>query len=311
MTLGVFQRGNKHAILDQSKAESKNMFTSPDEKVLQSLLRDIDIPACPDILVELDAELRKEEFDQRAVARLISRDVALSGQIMQIANSPAFSTGRPVDSIMQALAILGVRQVFNLIVMQMLKLALAENPDLDMDHFWESSANTARVSAELARRLRCVKPELAYTFGLFHDCGIPLVMKRFTNYREALALASAAGDRKFTRVEDEHVGTNHAVVGYFLARRWKLPDFAAQGILLHHDYEVLDDASQVSSETRSVIALSVFAEHLTRLHSHLGEESEWLKAAHHVAFHLGKTDDELEDLAEDMLEWLEACEQAK
>ncbi|KAB2920893.1 MAG: HDOD domain-containing protein, partial [Dechloromonas sp.] len=149
------------------------------EKQLEKLLNGVDIPPCPAILVDIDRELAKDAPDQREIARLISKDVSLSGHVMLVANSPAFSTGHPLGSIIQALNVLGTRQLFNLVVSQLLKIALSGRPEVPMDRFWETSALTARLSAELARRLRCVRPDVAYTFGLFHDCGIPLLMKRF------------------------------------------------------------------------------------------------------------------------------------
>lgn len=286
------------------------MTALPNEEELQARLRDIAIPACPAILLDLDAELRKEEPDQRAIARLISRDVALSGQIMQVANSPAFTTGRRVDSIVQALTILGVRQIFNLVVTQLLKTALAGKPEVPMDRFWDNSANTARVAAELARRLRCMRPDRAYTFGLFHDCGIPLLMKRYEDYRTLLGEANAADNEHFTAIEDARLGTNHAVVGYFLARRWKLPDFVAQAILQHHDYRVLEeDAGSIDKEAQTAIALNALAERAIRLHSRLGEENEWPKAAARVGDFLGLSQDDLEDLIDQMIDWLESREQ--
>jgi HD-like signal output (HDOD) protein len=275
-----------------------------EETQLQTLLQGVDIPPCPAILVDLDAELRKEEPDSREVSRLISQDVALSGHLMQIANSPAFAPGRRLDSVSQALTVLGNQQVFNLVVSQLLKVALAGGGDARMDRFWESSALIARLSAELARRLRCVRPDIAYTFGLFHDLGIPLIMKRFPQAREALAAANAAEDLSFTETEERHLGTNHAVVGYFLARRWRLPDFVSEGILHHHDYAVLAHPGLVSDQARALIGICVLAEHIIRLQANGDGEHEWAKAASATCQLFGLSLGAVDDLIEDMRDWL-------
>jgi len=281
------------------------MSALPEEKQLQTLLQGVDIPPCPAILVDLDAELRKDAPDQRDIARLISRDVALSGRLMLIANSPAFSTGRELGSVTQALAVLGNQQVFNLVVSQLLKAALAGAPEVPMDRFWDSSALTAKLAAELARRLRCIRPDIAYTFGLFHDCGIPLIMKRFEKARDALAAANAAEFASFTDIEEELLGTNHAVVGYFLARRWRLPDFVAESILYHHDYAMLEDSSRISGDARTLIALCVLAEHIIRLQANDDGEHEWAKASALACGVFGLSLGAIDDLIEDMLDWLE------
>lgn len=275
-----------------------------EEKPLEKLLNGVDIPPCPAVLVEIDAELRKDAPDQREIARLISKDVALSGHVMLIANSPAFSTGHKLGSIIQALNVLGNRQVFNLVVSQLLKIALSGKPDVPMDRFWESSAQTARVSAELAKRLRCIRPDVAYTFGLFHDCGIPLLMKRFPQTREVLAEANASEELSFTQVEEKYLGTNHAVVGYFLARRWQLPADVTEAILHHHDYSLLGESGRASKTVSALIAINVLAEHIIRLHAQGNGEQEWAKAAPLACEFFGLSLGAVDDLIEDILEWL-------
>lgn len=280
------------------------MNAFPEEKLMQSMLNGVDIPPCPAVLIELDAELKKDMPDQREVGLLISKDVALSGHVMLIANSPAFSTGNKLISVMQAINVLGMQSVFNMVVGHLLKVALASGQDFSLERFWESSALTARVSAELAKRLRCVRPDVAYTFGLFHDCGIPLLMKRFPKTREILAKANACEDRIFTEVEDEELGTNHAVVGYFLSKRWQLPDFISEGVLYHHDYSVLSKPGSVADISRALIAVNVLAEHITRLHNAGADEEEWAKAAASACAYFNLSLGAVDDLIEDLLDWL-------
>lgn len=275
-----------------------------EEQQLMHMLNGVDIPPCPAVLIELENELNKDNADQRDIAMLISKDAGLAGHVMQIANSPAFSTGQQFGSIMQAINVLGNRQLFNLVVSQLLKIALAGDPEVQMDRFWETSAQTARLSAELAKRLRCVRPDVAYTFGLFHDCGIPLLMKRFPNTKEVLAAANRSEDRKFTDIEDELLGTNHAVVGYFLARRWRLPGYISEAMLHHHDYSVLNRPGNVSDTARALIAVCTLAEHVIRLNANGDGEHEWHKAAPAACQFFKLSLGAVDDLIEDMHDWL-------
>ena len=268
------------------------------------MLGGIDIPPCPAVLVEVDAELKKDAPNPREIARLISKDVALSGHVIQIANSPAFTTGQRLDSLIQALQLLGTQRIFSLVVVQLLKKAMSGGNDVAMERFWESSAQVARMSSELARRLRCVRPDIAYTFGLFHDCGIPLMIKRFPDARRVLELANNEDDRCFTEVEDQHLGSNHAVVGYFLAKRWRLPADVAEAVLLHHDYRNLLPASTTAPAVKSLIAINVLAEHIIRLHTQGQGEHEWTKAAQYACQHFGLSLGAVDDLIEDLRDWL-------
>lgn len=281
------------------------MNAIPEEKLLRGMLNGVDIPPCPAILIALDAELKKETPDQREVAQLISQDVALSGHVMLIANSPAFSTGRKVDSVMQAITVLGMQSVFSMAVGHLLQVALASGNDVSMERFWDSSAQTARISAELARRLRCVRPDVAYTFGLFHDCGIPLLVKRFPKTKEVLAKANSCDERRFTEVEDAELGTNHAVVGYFLAKRWHLPEAIAEAVHYHHDYAALEKPDGLSNTARSLIALCVLAEHIGRIRGSSGGDEEWNKAAPATCAYFNLSLGAVDDLIEDVIDCLD------
>ena len=67
------------------------MDAAVDEQQIAALLKGVDIPPRPAILVELEKELRKDSPSTNELVRLITSDVALSGHIMQVANSPAFA----------------------------------------------------------------------------------------------------------------------------------------------------------------------------------------------------------------------------
>lgn len=272
------------------------------ESQLEHMLQGVDIPPCPSILLEVDQELKKEAPDQRSIAALISKDVALAGHVIQIANSPAFSFGREIRSLQDALQLLGHRHIFNLVVLQLLKVALQDNSNFSMERFWESSAKIAMLTSQLARRLECGRADVAYTFGLFRDCGIPLMVKRFPEAKRVLARANQEKDLLFTEVEDRDLGTNHAAVGYFLARRWRLSSEVVEAIRWHHDYSALDVCAHVPYESRVLIALGVLAEHVIRLHLTGEPEEEWAKAAVPVCDLLNLSLGGVDDLVEDMRE---------
>ena len=69
-----------------------------------------------------------------------------------------------------------------------------------MMRFWDASARKARLSAWLAYKLDIpgFHSEDAYTFGLFHDCGIPILMMRFPHCKEMLGQANRNTQTEFT-----------------------------------------------------------------------------------------------------------------
>lgn len=278
------------------------MNTSVDSH-LAPLLRGFEIPPCPAILVELRKLLDADAFDSRRVSQLISRDVALAASVIRIANSPMFGLQRPASSITQALALLGSRQILNLVVGQLLKRAGETNPGMRLERFWERAALSANVCSQLVGRLRGSSRDTAYCFGLFRDCGIPMMMQRFPEYRETLQVANRS-NLPFTAVEDNRHGVDHAVIGYLLARSWRLSDTLCAAIRSHHDFAILEQDGSISSESCSLICIGVVAARIVGVFQNSADETEWRLGRASVAHYLGMSESELDDTVDDELEHL-------
>jgi HD-like signal output (HDOD) protein len=274
---------------------------SPPE--LDALIKHFDIPPCPAVINDLQRELRKETANAATIAKLISRDVGMAGAIMRLVNSPAFRTGREIGSIDQALAILGLGRVFDLIVGELLRKSMASGRGIRLDRYWDNAACCADLCATLASRLPGTRVETAYCFGLFHDCGIPLLMRRFASYRQTLQLANTESGLGLLAAEEAVHGTNHALVGYLLARTWGLSAVLCEAIREHHNYAALDPqvSERLPDEVCTLIGISAIAEHVAGLHLRTRQEGQWLSARGPVAAFFGLADADLDDLIEDLL----------
>ena len=113
---------------------------------------------------------------------------------------------------------------------------------LHLERFWDASARIARLSGWLAKRVghNKLRQDDAYTFGLFRDCGIPVLLMRFPGYNKVLAAANAEAQQSFTAIEDAQLPTNHAMVGCLLAQSWWLPEETCLAIRHHHDAAVIE-----------------------------------------------------------------------
>lgn len=271
----------------------------PTQDDIRKLLGSIEIPSCPAVLAELMQEARKEDADLNRIASLVSRDVALSAGVLKIANSPAFGARGKVASIMQATSMLGMRNLLGVVTTELLRSAMGKDA-MALNRFWETTVLTAQLCQRVCRRIGNIDPPTAYLFGLFHDCGIPVLLKRFDTYREALKAANFAVDQPFTAVEDAAIGTNHAVVGHLLARNWGLPADVVDAILLHHDYEIFGDQRDASIGACELVAVGLIAEHAINIQMRLSEEAEWDKGIAAVSRYLGLSDLDLADLLDDV-----------
>ena len=70
-----------------------------DGKALQALVRDIGIPARPQLLVDLQQELERDDPSLKRVADIAGSDVALSAALLKYANSPLMGLSRRAETV--------------------------------------------------------------------------------------------------------------------------------------------------------------------------------------------------------------------
>jgi len=270
----------------QMSKESQNTSSIPDqakrmEGLLESTLKDSGIPSRPAILDRVHVEMGKDDPDLNLLARIISADVALAGGLISIANSPYFGFHGRVRSVNEALMVLGLdvacRAIAGLILRKLFPATLA------MERFWDASASIARLSGWLSQHPDIgtkVHASDAYTYGLFRDAGIAVLLTRFPYYHDVLLHANAEKKLGFTQVEEVQCPTNHTVIGGLLAQSWWLPESISTAIRVHHDYSVLekDDTTLLPDETRGLIAIAQFAENIFQHHTGLSKTEEWSKS---------------------------------
>jgi HD-like signal output (HDOD) protein len=228
------------------------------EDPVDTLIKSIRIPPRPSLLADLQRELASPDPSPETIGRIVASDVGMSGALLKLANSAIYGGRRKAKSIEQAILFLGINQVAALMTGLLARQAIPAN-SAALASFWDVSTRRAQAMVFLSRRLRIGEADVAHTFGLFCDTGLPLLMDRFADYGATYAAASLEAERPFTALEEERHSTSHAAIGCLLARNWGLSDHVAWAILHHHDYTVLEDAA-TSGAVRSLVALSVLAE---------------------------------------------------
>jgi HD-like signal output (HDOD) protein len=267
---------------------------------VDALIRSIRIPPRPSLLADLQRELAAPDPALDAIARIVASDVGMSGALLKLANSPFYGSRRKAKSIEQAILFLGINQVAALMTGLLAREAIpATTPALA--HFWDISTRRAQAMACLARRLRIGAPDVAHTFGLFCDTGVPLLMERFADYGATYAAGAADPLRPATALEDERHSTSHAAIGCLLARNWGLSAEVGWAILHHHDYAVLEDAA-TDDAVRSLVALSLLAERAIAKYQGHAASLEWDKGGARALAWLGLPEDEALELLDELHE---------
>ena len=277
------------------------------EQISQAL-QGISVPPQPQIMVDLQMEQYMPDPDLEAISRLIAQDPGLSGALLKIVNSPHYGLTNKIASIKRAVTLLGCRTVINLINAQSIKGEMCDETIVTLNRFWDSAQDVAMTSMTLAKRTGSQAVDEAYALGLFHDCGIPLMLKRFPNYMSVLeqAYANAGPNSRVVDTENTHFNTNHAVVGYYTAKSWRLPEHLTHAIANHHNaLAIFSDDSSRHSQLKNLLAILKMAEHICASHKVLGnqrEDHEWNSISHLVLDYIGLSEYDFENLKESIRE---------
>lgn len=255
------------------------------------------IPPRPALLLALQHEIRKDNPDTKRFADLIRRDVAMTGTLLQIANSAYFNVNRRISTIEDAIVLLGLNQcnaiMSGLILRKSLNFGM-------MARFWDVSEKRAIGISMLAKRTRNVSPEIAYIFGLFCDAGIPLLRAAFPSYTETLLQADLKASADFLQVENDRHGVNHAIVGSLLAKRWSLGSEIELAIRMHHSYQVLCEKTY-SPAVRTLISLNCVVEKAIQEYRGQTGSLEWVAAGLHASKALHISPREVNNLCESLI----------
>ena len=213
------------------------MTADADTAMKELVARGIKIPPQPKVLIELRKMLSSDDFDVRSLARVISGDPGISAMLFKAARSPVFGRGKKFDAREQVIMGVGVKQTFNLVQAMALTSAVSDKTRKAFDIFWTRSQEIAQLAAMIAedRISVCnVFPDQAYMAGIFHECGVPVLMQRFPDYCKALKLENTCCWPNLAE-EDSRFNVDHCSVGYIVAKHWSLPDFVCAAIQYHHE----------------------------------------------------------------------------
>ena len=270
---------------------------------IQQVLQGISVPPQPQIMVDLQMEQIMPSPDLKAIAKLISQDPGLSGALLKVVNSPFFGLTNRIGSIQQAVNLLGCNTVINLINAQSIRGELTDEAIVTLNRFWDTAQDVAMTCLSLAKRIGYQAADEAYTLGLFHNCGIPLMIKRFPHYMTVLeeAYASASDERRVVDTENRLLNTNHAVVGYYVAKSWNLPLHLCEAIASHHNALAIFRDESGDAQLKTLLAILKMAEHICASHKVLGGQAfdhEWQCIEQLVLEYVGLSEYDFEMLRE-------------
>lgn len=211
------------------------------------------LPTLPRAYIEITGILRKDDYHQGELIRVLNEDLALGTAVLKVANSAFYAGAMKVSSLPAAVTILGTNAIKNVVFFAGLVSKFDERavPDFDLDEMWRHSVAVANNALALARHFR-MKQEAAdeaFSAGLVHDIGKLIFLKTMRKeFQRALEIAE---DEAVPLHEAEAwvFGAGHEEVGAYLLQLWGLPDGVVEAVMYHHH------ALEAVCKTRTALSL--------------------------------------------------------
>jgi HD-like signal output (HDOD) protein len=270
---------------------------SGDNKILSGIY----IPPQPGLIEQVEqcgANLEK-------IAEVIAVDPGVSAAAIKIVNSPLFGLSQKIGSIPQAVVMLGIDRVVSILKTLLLRQSMDHiETRIDMNLFWKSSLSVATVASTICRQLNLAMADEAYTLGLFHNCGIPVMAGRYSNYQKVMEFSYSREDGKIANEEFANFGVHHAAAGYRITRVWNLPKVIGLAVKSHHSVDrILDDQSIENPTLKTLLCVLKMAEHMVNLPEKLAQSDvdfEWKNVGPKVLEFIGLSEYDFEDLEDAM-----------
>lgn len=241
---------------------------------IDSLLSDVSsVPSLPLHYSRLDEAINHPRSSIADIAKVLSEDQGLAARILKLANSPLFGYFSKIDTITQAVTIIGIQQVRDLaLAISVMGLFKGLSEDLvTMEEFWRHSICSALTARVLATSQRETNLERFFVAGILHDIGRLVMFIRIPDLCREMLITAKEEKLSLYAVERQRLGFDHADVGGALLRLWKLPIRVAEPVEFHHR---CNQAEQFPRESAILHCADLITHALE-----LGNSGDWLVPA--------------------------------
>ena len=205
-------------------------------KQLVSQLRTL--PSLPTLYREVEEELRSPDASAKNVAAIVSKDLGMSAKILQLVNSAFFGVRQHVSSPNQAVILLGLETIKNLVlsVQVFAQLDEASSESLPLEALWTHSMRVGACAKQLARAEQVDPRSVDHAFiaGLLHDVGKLVLAVNLPERYDAVLTRTRTEEISLHEAEREVFGTTHAEIGSYLMGLWGLYDAIVESLASHH-----------------------------------------------------------------------------
>ena len=218
------------------------------------------LPTVPVIATQLLEIISEDKASVKQLLPIIENDPSLAIKILRVANSAYYGLFKNIDSLQQAVVLIGLTDLYNLVlgfsVIKSFSQHMENDKWLDWNEFWEHSVLVGSIAQLIKTEFRLPMLGNPYALGLLHDIGkLVLFQVARPEFMESVKLQEEKGISAI-EAEREAIGFDHTQAGAILAKRWQLPESVIDAMANHHG------AVSEDSEYQGIISLVTIADYL-------------------------------------------------
>lgn len=220
------------------------------------------IPQFPQKIIEIQKLINDPEVDINDIAKEISNDVGITTDLLKLVNSAAFGLKSKCSSISEAVKLVGIRGIQNLMYsIGTMNIFADTHSSEEQKKLWEHSYKVAYFSYNLARVLRMnAVLDDAYVCGLLHDIGKLVFSGLYPDVLNTVYRIQQKNNIPKSIIDIVTSGIHHPEIGASLTEKWNFPKQITSSILYHHN---LDDTPKEFFQITATVALANFMVHYT------------------------------------------------
>ncbi len=171
------------------------------------------------------------------VANVIRQDTALTARLLKLVNSAFFSFPKKIDTVSQAVSVVGTSQVRDLALATSVMDMFERIPSdiIDVSRFWTHSLACGVAARILAGVRREGNVERFLVAGILHDVGRLILFLRAPDAARHILEEASRDGRLLYEVERSRLGFDHGTVAGILMRRWNMAGALSEALEYHHD----------------------------------------------------------------------------
>jgi putative nucleotidyltransferase with HDIG domain len=194
------------------------------------------LPHFPENILEVQRLIATQTAGMTAIARQLSMDPALTADLLRIVNSAHYMLLKQVDNITEAVKMVGIRGIKNLLYSYGTQKILGSDTE-EKKLLWEHSYKTAFYAYNLVKKYKHDLNLLddVYASGILHDMGKIVFSSIHPQLLEKIQFFCSFRDIPNSTFEDLSAGMNHAEIGALIAEKWNFPHNLVVAIRYHHN----------------------------------------------------------------------------